>query len=332
MPVRRAAVSRRTVNVIAAAMTVTCVAGAAAIGCGSTAAPHPAGPAPEKADVTVALVPAQGATGLYVALDKGLFASAGLHVTVKTVTSSAVVIPALINGSVDVASGQYAPYIETDAGHLADIRIIAAGFALTPHVNEVMAPAHSAVKSLADLKGKTIAVNAVNSEVSDLLYSDLAANGVSPAEVKLVAVPFPAMAAALAAHQVAAAYMTEPYVTEAGQKYGDVGIGDIDTGPAVNFPIAGYAVLASWARKYPRTAAAFAHAVEEGNRIADSNIAELQHAFIAGLSLPPHVADVMATGTFPDAPDPAQIQRVADLMQHYGQLKKPFNVASMIGS
>jgi NitT/TauT family transport system substrate-binding protein len=122
---------------------------------------------------------------------------------------------------------------------VAKLKIIASGFALGSHVNEIMARADSPVKSLASLKGKTIAVNAVNSEVTDLLYNALAADHITPGQVHLTQIPFPAMAAALATGRVDAAYMTEPYVTEAGQRNGDVGIYDLDTGPALNFPIAG---------------------------------------------------------------------------------------------
>jgi NitT/TauT family transport system substrate-binding protein len=275
---------RGIVTAVAAVMSVTMFSAAALAGCGTASAPSSAPGALEKTNITVTVVPAEGETGVVVAQDKGLFARAGLHVTVKTVTSSAVVIPALIGGSVDVAAGQYAPFIETDAKGLAKIDLIAPGFALTAHVNEIMTGPGSRITSVADLKGKTIAVNAPDSEVSDLLYSVLGANRISPGQVRLVTIPFPDMAAALAAGTVSAAYMTEPYVTEGAQNDGDTGIGDIDTGPAQNFPIAGYAVLASWARKYPHTARAFARAVDEGNEIADSNIAEFAARLYRGAS------------------------------------------------
>jgi NitT/TauT family transport system substrate-binding protein len=332
MPVRRAAMSRRLVNVVAAATTITCFAGVAVIGCTSSTTTTRPSAGLEKKDLTVAAVPAEGATGLYIAQQEGLFAKVGLHVTIKSVTSILTVIPDLKSGAIDVASGQYPAYIAADANAGIKMRILAAGFALTPHVNEIMAGSKSSVKSLADLKGKTIAVNAINSEVSDLLYTLLASYGVSQAQVKVVAIPFPAMAAALAAHTVSAAYMTEPYATEAGQNHGDVGIEDVDTGPNTGFPVAGYAALASWAHKYPHTAAAFAKAIDQGNRIADTDIAELQRAFMTALHLPASVADNMATGTFPTAVDYRQIQRDEALMLRYHQLTRPFNVKTMIGS
>jgi NitT/TauT family transport system substrate-binding protein len=310
-----------------AAVLVTAVAG-----CSSSAAVPPPASGPEQPDLTVAAVPAEGATGMYVAEQEGLFAKVGLHVTIKTVTSSADVITSILHGSVQVSSGQYAPYIAADAHGAAKMRIIAPGFALGPRVNEVMVGRHSAVKTVADLKGKTIAVNVVNSEVSDLLYTTLAPYGITPAQVHVTAIPFPAMPAALAAGRVAAIYETEPYVTEAAQNFGDQELADVDTGPALNFPVAGYAVLGSWAAKHPRTVAAFAKAIEEGNGIADTNIKELQRAFIAALHLNPKVADTMATGTFPTTIDPVKLQQVADLMQRYGQLTQPFSVKSMIGA
>ena len=47
---------------------------------------------PEKRDIVVAAVAGEGAGGLYIAQDEGLFAKAGLHVTIQTVTSSSTVI------------------------------------------------------------------------------------------------------------------------------------------------------------------------------------------------------------------------------------------------
>jgi NitT/TauT family transport system substrate-binding protein len=336
MPVTRAAMSRRRPihwlyrRARAAVVAVALAIAVLGSGCASTSV-HPVATGSQPTNVIVAGVPAQGATGYYVAQDKGLFAKYGLHVTFKAVASSTLVIPDLKSGAVTFASGQYVPYIAADATGVAELRIIAPGLALGAQVNEIMARVHSPVKSLADLKGKMIAVNALNSEVTDLLYNALAADHIAQNQVRLVPIPFPDMAAALATGKVDAAYMTEPYVTSAGQKFGDVGIYDLNTGSAENFPIAGYAVLSSYARQHPRIVKAFAAAIEQGNRIADSNISELQHAFIIGLHLPPHVADVMATGNYPGDPDPNQIQRVVNLMLRYGQLSKPFNVKTMIG-
>jgi len=285
---------------------------------------------PEKPNLVVAVVPAEAQAGLYIAQAKGLFTKAGLHVTIKPVVSALTVIPALLHGDVDIAGGQYPSYIATQAKGLAQMRILAAGFALGPRVNEILAPATGSVHSLADLKGKTIAVNILNSEGADLIYSSLKLHGITPAQVHLVAMPFPAMLPALAAGKIAAAYETEPFVTEAAKKYGDKELADMSSGPTTDMPLTGYGTLASWVAKYPRTAAAFTKAVEQGNAIAGSNHAVLAQVLATALHLSPKITGVMATGTFPTSANPAQIQRVANLMLQYGQLKQPLNVKQMI--
>ncbi|HEY1347489.1 MAG TPA: ABC transporter substrate-binding protein, partial [Streptosporangiaceae bacterium] len=173
--------------------------------------------------------------------------------------------------------------------------------------------------------------NQLGSVGNDLTYRALAPYGITPGQVHLVAMPFPAMPAALAAGKIDAAYETEPFVTEAVKMYGALAVADMDSGAAQDFPLTGYAVLASWAAKYPRTTAAFTQAVGQGNAIAATNLAVLQHVLSASLHLSPDITGVMATGTFPTSASPAQIQRAADLMLQYGQLREPFNVNSLLG-
>ena len=304
-----------------AAATAACAGPAGTAGAGS----------PEKPDLVVAVVPAEANAGLYIAQAMGLFTRAGLHLTIKPVVSAGAVIPAMLHGRVDVAGGGYVSYIAADAAGTAKMRILAAGFALGPHVNEIIALPKAHIQSPAELRGKTIAINQLGSVGNDLTYRALAPYAITPAQVHLVAMPFPAMPAALAAGKIDAAYETEPFVTEAVRQYGALAVADMDSGAAQDFPLTGYAVLASWAARYPRTAAAFTRAVEQGNAIAATNLAVLQRVLSTSLHLSPDITGVMATGTFPTSASRAQIQRAADLMLQYGQLRKPFNVTSLMG-
>jgi NitT/TauT family transport system substrate-binding protein len=326
------ATGRRAWRPILTALTIAVIAVTAAA-CRSNGSPAGAASraGPEKPDLVVAVVPAEANAGLYIAQAEGLFTRAGLHVTIKPAVSAAAVIPAMLHGSVDVDGGGYVSYIAADAAGAAKMRILAAGFALGPHVNEIIAPASSRIQSLADLKGKTIAVNQLGAVGMDLVYTALAAYGIGPAQVHLVALPFPAMPAALATGKIAAAYETEPFVTEAVKQCGDQELADMDSGPTQDFPLTGYAALGSWVARYPRTAAAFTRAVEQGNAIASTNLAVLQRVLARALHLSPNIAGVMATGTFPTSANPVQIQRAADLMLQYGQLRQRFNVQPLVG-
>jgi NitT/TauT family transport system substrate-binding protein len=314
-------------------MLATVMAAAAVMAvaaCGSSSRPAVL-QRPEKPDVVVAVVPAEAQAGLYIAQAEGLFARVGLHVTIKPVVSGLDVIPAMLHGSVDITGGQYPSFIGAEAAGIANMHILAAGFSLGPNVNEVLAAPSAHIRSPAGLKGKTIAVNALNSVSADLVYTALAPYGITPAQVHLVVLPFPAMPAALATGKITAAYLTEPFVTEAVRKYGAEEVADLDSGPTQNLPLTGYGVLASWAARYPRTAAAFARAVQEGNTIAATNLATLQQVLGKVLHLSPDISGVMATGSFPTSVNAVQVQRVADLMLQYGQLKHRFNVNALIG-
>lgn len=311
--------------------TAAAVAVATIAACGSSGGGGTSSAPPKVTNITVAATPSEGAAGLYIAQARGLFAKAGLHVTIQTAQSSATVIPSMLHGSTILDYGAYTSYIGADAAGVAKLRVVAPGFSLGPHVQELLVSAHSSIKTLADLKGKTIAVNVLNGISADLVYTALAAYGITPAQVHMVAVPFPAMSAALASGHVDAIETNEPFVTEAVQQHGARELADLSSGPDSQFPISGYGLLASWTQKNPKAAAALVKALEQGNALAATNLPLLQKVMAAQLHLSPSITAVMAEGTFPTKVNPVQLQRVADLMLRYGQLKHSFKVTPIIG-
>lgn len=84
------------------------------------------------------------------------------------------------------------------------------------------------------------------------------------------------------------------------------------------------------AAQVPKTAAAFRKAIEEAQRIADTDPGAVEQAMVAYSHVTPTAAAVMATPQFPLDTDPVLLQRVANLMQEFGLLHKPYNVSPMI--
>jgi NitT/TauT family transport system substrate-binding protein len=318
-------------HLLSSVVPVALVAAAVLVaGCGGSKPAVSALAGPEKANLVVAAVPGEGAAGLYIAEDQGLFAKVGLHVKIEASTSSSTVVPDMLHGSVDVASGQYTTYIAAYAAGIR-MRILASGTALGPDVHEVLVAADSSIRTPLELKGATVAVNAPDSETTDLLYSALSADGVSPGQVKVAVFPFPAMTAALASHVVQAIYAIQPYATEARQQQGDRVLVDIDSGTAQDMPVSGYAVLASWYARYPRTAAAFAKAIDQANAMIVSDPAVFRQALEKNLHLSSRVVDVMPTGKFPTTVSTVQLQRLVALMLRYHQLSGSINVSNLVG-
>ena len=311
-----------------AAVAISLTVALLASGCGGSTS---SGSKLEKTNLVVGAVPGEGAASLYIAQAKGLFAKQGLHVKIVPTTTAGAVIPEMMHGAVDIDSGQWSSVIAAQAQGLGHFHALANGFSLGPHVHEVLSLPSSGITSPQQLKGKTIAVNALNSLTTDLALTALSAYGITPSEVHFVAIPFPAEIAALSAHRVDAAYMIEPYITEAQETIGASSLIDVDQGSTSNFPINGFAVTSQWQQQNPKTAAAFANAISEGNNFAATNPGVLRQVLASSLHLNPKVADAMASGTFPTSVDATQLQRVADLMQQYGQLKQHFSVQAITG-
>jgi NitT/TauT family transport system substrate-binding protein len=285
----------------------------------------------EKTNLVVYAVPAADSAGVYIAEQDGLFAAEGLHVKIFPAISSETVFQQQLAGKIDVTSGAYPSYILADAQQHADLEILAAGSIMQPRNQEIMVPAGSPIRTIQDLKGKTIALNAPENILQILVSALLRDNGVPVKDVHFVSdVPFPAMAHLLETHKVDAASMPEPFATLAEEQIGAQPLADEDVGAAQNLPISGYVVTKQWAQKYPRTAAAFLKALEEAQRIADTNPKAVEKAVEQYSKVTPTEAAVMAVPSFPLNTDPVLIQRVADLMQQFGFLPGGYNVKQMI--
>jgi hypothetical protein len=117
-----------TISAVSALAALVLVAGCSS-GTGGAALTSAA--APEKADITVAAIPAVDLAGLYIAQDRGLFTRQGLHVTIVPVPSSQSVISQQLAGQVDISAGSYVAYLAAQAKG-ARFRILAEASTLSP--------------------------------------------------------------------------------------------------------------------------------------------------------------------------------------------------------
>jgi len=327
----------RGVALLTAAATLMFASGCS--GSGSTGAP-PSGV--EKPDLNVAVVPALDSAGFFVALYEGLFAREGLHVRFTPAVSSDTVISAQVKGQYDITGGNYVSYIQAQADGEANLDIFAEGSVMEPGDQGIYVMPDSPIKSLADLRGRTVAINAPKNILYLLTASVLAEHGLTASMVKFVNMPFPAMPAALAAGKIDAAVLPEPFASIAEQADGAVPLVDLNQGATTSFPVEGYVVTKQWAKKYPRTLAAFNTALEQGQEIADTNRAAVEQAMEDLPTKPVPLAvskQTAALMTLDDYPfdggelgdvDKIRLQRVVDVMQQYLGFDSSFNIGSML--
>jgi NitT/TauT family transport system substrate-binding protein len=314
----------RTRSLLAWIIGVTVLAAGCSSGAGSAALTS-AVPKPEEPDITVAAIPAVDLAGLYIAQDRGLFARQGLHVTIVPVPSSQSVITEQLAGKVDISAGSYVAYLAAQAAG-ARFRILAEASILSPGTRALVVPGNSRISTVGQLAGHTIGVNGVNSIGPLLISALLSAHGVSPAKVRFITVPggFPAIPGQLQHGAWDAAFLAEPYITAAGQQYGQLVLADLDQGAVLNLPVDGYVATQAWARVHPATAAAFTRAIEQGQAIANSDIPAVQAIMARSDGLPPEVTGSMALpSSYPvGRVEQVGIQRVAAVMLRFGVLSQ----------
>jgi NitT/TauT family transport system substrate-binding protein len=309
----------------------------AVAGCSGGAA---RGPGAEKPDLTVAVVPAVDSAGFFVALHRGLFLAQGLHVKFVPAVSSETVIAAQMAGRYDITGGNYVSYIQADQSGRASLDIFAEGSVLRPGDIGIYTMPDSPVRTLAQLKGRSVAINAPRNILWLLAASVLAEHGILSAEVRFTVAKngFPAMPAELRARAFAAAIFAEPFGSIAEQADGAVPLADFDQGATTGFPIEGYVVTRQWALRYPRTLAAFYRALEEGQEIADTDRPAVEAALEAmpgSLAVSRTTAALMSLESYPFSPGPVgsvdtvRLQRVVDVMRQFTGFPA-FSIGSML--
>jgi NitT/TauT family transport system substrate-binding protein len=323
-------------------LAVGMAAVAALAGCAGGNATAAANGKTEQTTITVDSVPAAEEGGLYVAAAQGLFAQQGLTVKIKSVTGGEAGIPDLQAGKADLVAGNYVSFILAQmagrfGGKPISMRIIAAGSELQPGSEALYVMPRSRFKTVSDLAQAhaRVGLNTPN-DVGDVMVASLLEEvGYSLHDIKQV-IPssgFPALLKMLPAGKVDAIWLPEPLGAIAEQKIGAVPLADFDQGSLQDFPFTGYIGTTKWVRAHPNTVAAFLRALEEGQRLADTDRASVEMAMERYTGIPAVVADTMAIDSFPLEMDVPQLQRVPDSMFEFGLTpgaKAPYQIIRMI--
>jgi NitT/TauT family transport system substrate-binding protein len=285
-------------------------------GSGSAA---PSASALEQSHLTVGALPVVDDAGLYLANKLGYFKQEGLTVTIAPVTQSTQAIPDMLHGSIAVISGaNYVSFFEAQAKGTVQFKILAEGVTCQPDTFGVAVLPSSGITKPADLAGKTVAVNLTDNIQTLTLNAVLKADGVNPASVHYVVVPFPNMITALKARQVGAISAVQPFLTGAEATDGAKEVVSSCDGPVAHMPMSGYFATRTWAQQNPNTARAFQTALLKGQAYADANPGAVKSILPTYIKITPQVAGQVTLGTYPSTLDPAQLQQVIALMKSGG--------------
>jgi NitT/TauT family transport system substrate-binding protein len=209
----------------------------------------------------------------YVGVEKGYFKAAGLDVRLEKFASAVNAMAPLSTGQIDVVAGGVSPGLFNAFARGWPVKIVAP-FGRDSQSNSVDAfmirsDLKGTIKSLADLKGRKIAVIAPASAPVYMLARALEPEGLTLKDVNLVSLPYGDMEAALVNKAIDAAVTLEPFVT----LYQDRGVawllkraGDVPALANPGWQVAVVLYNEEWAQKNPRAANEFMAVYLKGAR------------------------------------------------------------------
>jgi NitT/TauT family transport system substrate-binding protein len=265
------------------------VLGIAAIVCalvGGTASSAPGKTRTTKlTTVTVDTLPIANGLPLDLGIKKGFFEQQGIEVKKQLLQSGNDIVLALANHNGDIGYLGYVPMMIARTNGIP-LTLIAAseveGTSDADNWQEILVKGSSAIRTPADLAGKTIAVNALKGVGEVIIKAALKKRGVDPNSVKLLALPFPSMRSALTNGQVDAIWTPEPFLSQALNIDGARIV--MSPGPVLGnyFPNGGYASLNDWSSKNPAAAKGFRKAIDQSLTYAREHPDEIRAMLPAG--------------------------------------------------
>ena len=200
---------------------------------------------------------------LYVAQEKGFFGEHGLKVDIQFTPNSDAQRMGLLKGLFDVAeSGVDNAVALSDAGH-PDVIIVAGG---SDGMNELMV--RPEIASYADLRGKTMVVDAPNTAFALLLYKMLAVQGLQKQDYSVLPVgAYPARLKTMKSDPRYAAAMLNPPCDELAKEEGmkSLGFATAVVGP---YQAVGVWTMRPWAQSHRSLLVRYLQSLIEARRWA----------------------------------------------------------------
>ncbi len=240
--------------------------------------------------IRAAYVPAVTWLPVRVAKDKGFFEKNGLDVSL-TLIQNLSLLPGTVGKQFDFAASTGPDLIKAVAGGI-DVAAVAGEVFETKdnQTTQLIVMADSPIKSLADLKGKLVATPSIGAIIHVSVLHWLKKEGLDPASIRAVEVPFPAMADQLKAGRVDAAEMIDPFARQMMASGGRT-LGDpvLSVGDDVIFPF--WIADRGWAEKNPDILKAWILSLEQARDFIAANPAEARAILADYTKLPAPVVE-----------------------------------------
>ena len=173
-------------------------------------------PAAAQTTVRVGYVPVLVYAPLYVGIERGYFKDEGITIESLPIQGGSEAVVQLAAGNFDAALGGAGAGLFNAAARGVSFAIVAPMHSERPPVSSplvISAKRVNEIKSIADLKGKKVSINATGAATEYWLAQALAKGGLTMNDIQLTTVPFPQVPAALESGALDAGILGEPLAT-----------------------------------------------------------------------------------------------------------------------
>jgi len=318
----RREIGHRALRRLGVATTTGAIVALALFGGSAASAPGRA----SATEVRVVTLPIANGFPLDLGIKKGFFAQQGIEVKKTTLQSGNDVVLALANNNGDIGYLGFVPmYIAVTSG--IPLTLVAAseveGISARDNWQNILVKGSSSIRTPRDLRGKTIAVNALKGVGEVMIKAAMEKKGIKPDAFRLTALPFPQMRSALNNGQVDAIWVPEPFLSQGLNLDGDRIV--MAPGPVLAryWPIGGYAARSAWKSGNPALAQEFRTAINKSLRYAQAHPAEIREM------LPPGTQNVRLPIWSPLV-DRSKLQQLAGYARKYGVITKLPNMKQLV--
>jgi NitT/TauT family transport system substrate-binding protein len=323
--------SNRKARVLAPAVAAMAALSLAACGGSSDAGAASAGEDGGKSSIKLVVAPIQFETA-YIAEKQGYFDEAGLAVEIVTGADPAANLAMAVSGEADITTGSWIS-VATSASKGVPVTVISGNGIVDPDEanSGVLVNPDSGIKSITDLKGKTIGVVGVKTGSDIPVLQAIEDAGLNVEDIKEVAIPYSGMQAAIEQKTVDAVVPADTFyhqMIDAGYK----SIASPVLEYQANMPVTVWTATKEWAAANPGTAEKFNEAMQKAQEFySDKANVDAVKAVTA------EVNQVDAVKVNADNYVPVSVavntktgQAGIDAMEHFGLVENPVTAEKLL--
>lgn len=266
-----------------------------------------------------------------VGIEDGTFADHGLDVTFNSGLDGPAQLPALTTGATQFSiCNPTSLLIANDKG--LDIRLVS-GFnyaqAQEPDFNGIVVKKDSGIESFADLPGRTVSVNALQTHGDLMIKAATEKAGGDPAAIDFNEIDFPDMLAQLEVGNTEAIWVPEPFLGMAAQdpQYEIMGFPFYEVDPGS--PVQMICAAGDYVDDNPEVVTAMREALTDLSAAVTEDDSAVRTELVDFLGMPEEAAQAMGIEDFDTGIRGEQLAVLNDLMVEYGMITAPVDLEAI---